>query len=217
MNLQEASYVFHLDRWWNPATERQAEDRSHRYGQTVPVNIFKYSCVGTIEERIDKILEQKQDLFDRLVDDVSINLSATLTSDQLFGLFGLETPSQVSRERQQRPSGLELEAKCARILEQRGWTVERTPRSRDGGVDVIGSRTDEVGIEQLIYVQCKDHSRPVGVQVVRELIGALPTDQNVYAVLVAPAGLTSDAQQVANKRGVIVWDQHKLDELEAED
>ena len=92
LNLQEASYVFHLDRWWNPAVERQAEDRSHRYGQTVPVHVFKYSCTGTIEERIDRILEQKQELFDELVDDVSINLEATLSADQLFGLFGLERP-----------------------------------------------------------------------------------------------------------------------------
>ena len=92
LNLQEASYVFHLDRWWNPAVERQAEDRSHRYGQTVPVHVFKYSCNGTIEERIDRILEQKQELFDELVDDVSINLEASLSADQLFGLFGLERP-----------------------------------------------------------------------------------------------------------------------------
>ena len=89
LNLQEASYVFHLDRWWNPAVERQAEDRSHRYGQTVPVHVFKYSCLNTIEERIDRILEQKQELFDELVDDVSIDLSKVLTARELFGLFGL--------------------------------------------------------------------------------------------------------------------------------
>lgn len=89
LNLQEASYVFHLDRWWNPALERQAEDRTHRMGQTVKVNVIKYSCVDTIEERIDKILQRKQKLFDELVDDVSLNLSARLSKDELFGLFGL--------------------------------------------------------------------------------------------------------------------------------
>ena len=90
LNLQEASYVFHLDRWWNPAVERQAEDRSHRFGQTVKVNVIKYSCVGTIEESIDGILESKQEVFDRLVDDVSLDLSAQMSSQELFGLFGLE-------------------------------------------------------------------------------------------------------------------------------
>ena len=92
LNLQEASYVFHLDRWWNPAVERQAEDRTHRYGQTVPVHVFKFSCVNTIEERIDRILENKQALFDELVDDVSIDLSSALTATELFGLFGLDAP-----------------------------------------------------------------------------------------------------------------------------
>ena len=89
LNLQEASYVFHLDRWWNPAIERQAEDRTHRMGQTVKVNVIKYSCAGTIEQRIDEILERKQDLFDRLIDDVSLDLSARLSRDELLGLFGL--------------------------------------------------------------------------------------------------------------------------------
>ena len=89
LNLQEASYVFHLDRWWNPAVERQAEDRTHRIGQTVKVNVIKYSCTGTIEERIDRILERKQGLFDQLVDDVSLNLSTQMSREELFGLFGL--------------------------------------------------------------------------------------------------------------------------------
>ena len=89
LNLQEASYVFHLDRWWNPAVEHQAEDRTHRIGQTVKVNVIKYSCANTIEERIDGILERKQRLFDRLVDDVSLDLSAQFTREELLGLFGL--------------------------------------------------------------------------------------------------------------------------------
>jgi len=92
LNLQEASYVIHLDRWWNPAVESQAEDRSHRIGQTVKVNVIKYSCIATIEERIDNILENKRELFNQLIDDVSMDLSAQLNSDELFGLFGIERP-----------------------------------------------------------------------------------------------------------------------------
>ena len=91
LNLQEASYVFHLDRWWNPAVEHQAEDRTHRIGQTVKVNVIKYSCANTIEERIDGILERKQRLFDQLVDDVSLDLSAQLTREELLGLFDLHS------------------------------------------------------------------------------------------------------------------------------
>ncbi|MCY4596145.1 MAG: C-terminal helicase domain-containing protein, partial [Bryobacterales bacterium] len=89
LNLQEASYVFYMDRWWNPATERQSEDRSHRIGQARKVSVFKYSCVGTIEERIDEILASKQRLFDEMVDDVSADLGARLSRDDLHGLFRL--------------------------------------------------------------------------------------------------------------------------------
>lgn len=214
LNLQEASYVFHLDRWWNPAVEHQAEDRSHRIGQTVKVNVIKYTCVGTIEERIDDILERKQDLFDKLVDDVSVDISTRMNSDELFGLFGLEAPSHERTSRTQRPSGLELEERCAAIMERRGYRVVRTSRSRDGGIDLIASRSDEVGIEQQLYIQCKDHARPVGVEVVRELIGVLPPDRNVIPVLASPAGVTADAQKTAYDRKVLIWDESKLSELE---
>ncbi len=89
LNLQEASYVFHLDRWWNPAVERQAEDRAHRIGQTAKLNVIKFICADTIEARIDRILEDKQQLFDELVDDVSMDLSIRLNRKELLGLFGI--------------------------------------------------------------------------------------------------------------------------------
>ncbi|MBI4289309.1 MAG: DEAD/DEAH box helicase [Chloroflexi bacterium] len=92
LNLQEASYVFHFDRWWNPAVEHQAEDRTHRLGQTSPVHVYQYTCEDTIEERIEQILQQKQKLFDELVDDVSIDLKSRLTEEELYGLFGLTPP-----------------------------------------------------------------------------------------------------------------------------
>ena len=94
LNLQEASYVFHFDRWWNPAVEHQAEDRTHRLGQTSPVHVYQYTCENTIEERIEQILIEKQALFDELVDDVSIDLKSRLTAEELFGLFGLAPPDR---------------------------------------------------------------------------------------------------------------------------
>ncbi|MEK0325761.1 MAG: SNF2-related protein, partial [Nitrosopumilus sp.] len=216
LNLQEASYVFHIDRWWNPAIERQAEDRTHRYGQVARVNVVKYMCIGTIEERIDAILESKQQLFDELVDDVSVDIATRLNSEELFGLFGLDAPMPTGKERVSRPSGLELEERCTRILELHGWAVQRTSISRDGGVDVIGRKVDEVGIEEVIYIQCKDHARPVGVSVVRELIGVIPTEGNIRPVLATPSGVTADAEQLAKERGVIIWDESKLCELDSQ-
>ena len=89
LNLQEASYVFHLDRWWNPATEAQADDRTYRFGQSVKVNVFKYTCLDTIEARIEEILRRKRKLFDEVVDDVSLDVSSRFTRAELLELFGL--------------------------------------------------------------------------------------------------------------------------------
>jgi len=93
LNLQDASYVFHFDRWWNPAVERQAEDRSHRLGQSNPVNVYTYTCEQTIEERIELVLERKRRLFQDVVDDVTLDLASVLSSTELFGLFGLSAPA----------------------------------------------------------------------------------------------------------------------------
>lgn len=92
LNLQEASYVIHFDRWWNPAVERQAEDRTHRLGQKNAVTVYRYICENTIEERIDQILRTKRHLFDKYVDKVSIDPGKLLGEKEIFGLFGLEPP-----------------------------------------------------------------------------------------------------------------------------
>ena len=64
----------------------------NRFGQTYPVNVYKYIIEDTIEERIEQILKEKQLLFDELVDNVSIDLKSKLSSKELFGLFGLIPP-----------------------------------------------------------------------------------------------------------------------------
>ncbi|TVS08194.1 MAG: DEAD/DEAH box helicase [Planctomycetaceae bacterium] len=89
LNLQSASYVFHMDRWWNPAIEDQAESRAHRLGQSYPVTAFRYVCADTIEERIEAILREKRHIFQQFVDDVTLDLKSMLTADEMFGLFGL--------------------------------------------------------------------------------------------------------------------------------
>ncbi|PID31205.1 MAG: hypothetical protein CR982_00060 [Candidatus Cloacimonadota bacterium] len=62
LNLTAANYVFHFDRWWNPAVENQAIDRVHRIGQTKKTFVYKFICKGTLEEKIDKIIENKTKL-----------------------------------------------------------------------------------------------------------------------------------------------------------
>jgi SNF2 family DNA or RNA helicase len=67
LNLTAANHVIHFDRWWNPAVEDQATDRAFRIGQRRDVQVRKFVCVGTLEERIDAMIEDKRDLAARIV------------------------------------------------------------------------------------------------------------------------------------------------------
>jgi SNF2 family DNA or RNA helicase len=62
LNLTRANHVFHFDRWWNPAVENQATDRAFRIGQTRNVQVHKFLCQGTLEERIDQMIESKKEI-----------------------------------------------------------------------------------------------------------------------------------------------------------
>ena len=68
LNLTRANHVFHIDRWWNPAVENQATDRAFRIGQTRNVQVHKFVCTGTLEERINDIIESKKQLAEQTVD-----------------------------------------------------------------------------------------------------------------------------------------------------
>ncbi len=67
LNLTRANHVFHFDRWWNPAVENQATDRAFRIGQTRDVWVHKFICAGTLEERIDDMIESKKALAESVI------------------------------------------------------------------------------------------------------------------------------------------------------
>ena len=67
LNLTAANHVIHVDRWWNPAVEDQATDRAFRIGQRRDVQVRKFVCVGTLEEKIDAMIEQKEALAEQIV------------------------------------------------------------------------------------------------------------------------------------------------------
>lgn len=67
LNLMRANHVFHFDRWWNPAVENQATDRVFRIGQTKNVQVHKFLCVGTLEEKIDEMIERKKEIAEQVV------------------------------------------------------------------------------------------------------------------------------------------------------
>jgi SNF2 family DNA or RNA helicase len=92
LNLQFASYVFLFDRWWNPAVEDQAINRAHRIGAAGPVTVTRFLAVGTIEERIDRVLAEKRELFNAVFDDAATPSRLGLSRNEIFGLFNLRFP-----------------------------------------------------------------------------------------------------------------------------
>ncbi len=88
LNLMRANHVFHFDRWWNPAVENQATDRAFRIGQTRNVQIYKYICAGTFEEKIDDMIERKKALAASIVGSSEAWITE-MSTDQLRDLFVL--------------------------------------------------------------------------------------------------------------------------------
>lgn len=97
LNLTRANHVFHFDRWWNPAVENQATDRVFRIGQKRNVQVHKFVCTGTLEERIHEIIESKRQLSEQIVG-TGENWLTDLNTDQLRSLLILDRDSILSNE-----------------------------------------------------------------------------------------------------------------------
>ncbi len=88
LNLTRANHVFHFDRWWNPAVENQATDRAFRIGQTRDVQVHKFICAGTFEEKIDEMIERKKEIAEQVVG-AGENWLTELSTADLKELFAL--------------------------------------------------------------------------------------------------------------------------------
>ena len=90
LNLTAASHVVHFDRWWNPAVENQATDRAFRIGQKKNVLVHKFVCRGTVEEKIDALIESKRGVSDELLAGAGeINLTE-MKDDELLKLVAFD-------------------------------------------------------------------------------------------------------------------------------
>jgi superfamily II DNA or RNA helicase len=97
LNLTRANHVFHFDRWWNPAVENQATDRAFRIGQTRNVQVHKYVCAGTFEERLDELIDRKVALAEAIVG-TSEAWITELGTDELRQLFRLRRDEAVTED-----------------------------------------------------------------------------------------------------------------------
>lgn len=92
LNLTRANHVVHFDRWWNPAVENQATDRAFRIGQEKKVLVHKFVTRGTIEEKIDRMICEKQELADNVVAPSGETLVTEMDDKKLMDLFRLSLP-----------------------------------------------------------------------------------------------------------------------------
>ena len=90
LNLTAASHVIHFDRWWNPAVENQATDRAFRIGQQKNVLVHKFVCRGTLEERIAQMIQDKQQLADRILDQGGEKLLTEMSDEELLSFVSLD-------------------------------------------------------------------------------------------------------------------------------
>lgn len=90
LNLTAASHVIHFDRWWNPAVENQATDRAFRIGQKRNVLVHKFVCRGTIEERIDALIDEKRQLASDLIEGGAERLLTEMTDRELIRFVSLD-------------------------------------------------------------------------------------------------------------------------------
>ena len=97
LNLTRANHVFHYDRWWNPAVENQATDRAFRIGQTRNVQVHKFVCSGTLEERIHEMIESKKALAEQVVG-TGEDWLTDLDSDALRDLLLLDRNAVIADE-----------------------------------------------------------------------------------------------------------------------
>ncbi|KKN05556.1 hypothetical protein LCGC14_1086170 [marine sediment metagenome] len=87
LNLTQGTTVIHFDRWWNPAVEDQATDRAYRIGQKSAVNVYKFITNGTIEEKIDLLLEEKRELTDKIISSTGESWISQLNDEKLKELL----------------------------------------------------------------------------------------------------------------------------------
>ena len=90
LNLTAANHVIHFDRWWNPAVENQASDRAYRIGQTKEVFVHKLVSNGTIEEKINQIIESKQELAESILATGQEKWITEMDTKELLDLFRLD-------------------------------------------------------------------------------------------------------------------------------
>ena len=165
LNLTAASHVVHFDRWWNPAVENQATDRAFRIGQKKNVLVHKFVCRGTVEEKIDALIESKQQLSRDVLEGGAERLLTEMRDDEILDLVALDLRAAAAGEAS---DGLAAGARYVSAAERR----RGRPRAMSNGFAKKGRGVSPVVVEG------RDH-RPhvLGQELVRATSSATATSR----------------------------------------
>lgn len=218
ITLTKANFVYHFDLWWNPAIKNQATDRAHRIGQAKTVFEKVLLIENSIEERIYNILKRKQKLFNEIIDNLSDEEFTTvaLTSDEIFKLFGLDSPREIKIKLENQTFStlealkpLQFETYIETLYKKIGYQTKQTKKSNDGGVDIMAKN-----INGEIIIQCKHREKSsgtTGVKDVRELYGVYKSMENINkAILITNGKFTAKAKEFAQNNKVELINGSKL-------
>ena len=162
LTITAANHVIHYGRWWNPAKENQATDRAYRIGQTKKVHVYHFigkdpkNEFETFDEILDNLLRSREALADNFLAPDTFEMSAPSTlANDIFGVDeqrenGRFCSKDVDVVTMDKLDAYEFEAMVAMLMKEKYRDVLLTPRSRDGGVDVVC-----LGSGKLTLVQCK--------------------------------------------------------------
>jgi superfamily II DNA or RNA helicase len=198
LTITAANHVIHFGRWWNPAKENQATDRAYRIGQTRPVYVYHLinkdpkGEFESFDEKLHRLLKSREELADNFL--LPIHGEGAVQeglADDIFGAKGKaksspdRKESAISEESLGQLTPFEFEALSALLLSSRFEKVILTPKSRDGGVDVVGISKKEIAL-----IQCK-HRLSDGEANGEEAIVELVDGQDYYREYVIPKSLKS--------------------------
>jgi len=229
--LVAANYVVHFDHWWNPATAAQATDRAHRPGQTKDVFVYHLWVEDTIEDMIQRKLEEKQLLYDAVIDSLSTEVKDGMLFDIYDDLLAKHGFQPIDREDKKKlkahvatasneksgpdyGSPDDFEALVALLFEKMDYHTRVTPRSNDRGVDVVAVKESGLSFDK-IALQCKLVSSPVGRPVLQQLLGVLSEDPSYSrGILVTNNRMSREAVKYLKDNGrLAAIEGHELESL----
>ena len=239
LNLTAATHVIHLSRWWNPAVEDQCSDRAYRIGQTKKVTIHYPLAIHpdlgqehSFDIKLHELLEKKRNLSQSLLappagneNDINWLFDESIKNSHLSGVDqsnrnnDFENSREIDLYKIDLMEPIEFERWVLSRFKAKGYKVQTTPISGDGGADGIAISPDEASMPSYV-IQCKHTQRNnnLGHLAVEEILKAkqnyknLP--ENIIPIVTTNAkGFTHKANILAKNRGVRLFSRKQLDIL----